>query len=365
TAANSGDSIYVLEGTYYECLTITKNNLKLIGENPNTTIIDGNYTGTVINLLADNITIAGFTIRRSGDNEEGLCLDHANNNIIINNTYYDCHVGILLKNSGGNKIIRNILSNNSLGIILAVNSTQNVISENVIILNNQGIDLRAYTSNNILSNNTITNNWYSGVYLSLSKENIITENIVRQNRNGFYLYGFLSTKNNITCNEIANNNEGIHIFQSSNNIFYHNNFINNTCQVYFEDSSANIWDNGEEGNYWSDYNGKDADNNGIGDAPYVINFNNQDNYPLMYLWRCEKPHVEGSPYIIEVILLTASFLVVLGIVIYIRKLKKLVANSKRISSVHQVFLKLCFRNFFANKNNRMATPAANKTNTIT
>jgi hypothetical protein len=32
-------------------------------------------------------------------------------------------------------------------------------------------------------------------------------------------------------------------------------------------------------NYWSDYNGTDGD--GIGDTPYIINEENQDNYPLM------------------------------------------------------------------------------------
>jgi hypothetical protein len=34
-------------------------------------------------------------------------------------------------------------------------------------------------------------------------------------------------------------------------------------------------------NYWSDYNGTDSDGDGIGDTPYVINDENQDNYPLM------------------------------------------------------------------------------------
>jgi hypothetical protein len=44
---------------------------------------------------------------------------------------------------------------------------------------------------------------------------------------------------------------------------------------------VNIWDNGTTGNYWSDYVGQDVNNDGIGDSPYIINENNQDNYPLM------------------------------------------------------------------------------------
>ncbi len=49
---------------------------------------------------------------------------------------------------------------------------------------------------------------------------------------------------------------------------------------------SNTWDNGEEGNYWSDHvtrypNAMEVDGSGVGDTPYYINENNQDKYPLM------------------------------------------------------------------------------------
>ncbi len=44
--------------------------------------------------------------------------------------------------------------------------------------------------------------------------------------------------------------------------------------------STNIWNYGSKGNYWSDYNGTDDDQDGIGETPYIINENNKDKYPL-------------------------------------------------------------------------------------
>jgi hypothetical protein len=43
----------------------------------------------------------------------------------------------------------------------------------------------------------------------------------------------------------------------------------------------NAWDNGVEGNYWSNYNGTDNNSDGIGDTPYLVDSNAKDNYPFM------------------------------------------------------------------------------------
>jgi len=47
---------------------------------------------------------------------------------------------------------------------------------------------------------------------------------------------------------------------------------------------VNVWDNGLEGNYWSDYAGADKNRNGIGDSPFLITpleTKQYDRYPLM------------------------------------------------------------------------------------
>jgi hypothetical protein len=67
----------------------------------------------------------------------------------------------------------------------------------------------------------------------------------------------------------------------SNNI-YHNNFVNSVYQQVSSDGRPNVWDDGypSGGNCWGDYKGVDIDGDGIGDTPYFIDTNNQDNYPL-------------------------------------------------------------------------------------
>jgi len=141
-------------------------------------------------------------------------------------------------------------------------SLQNVV--NVSIKNTRiegcidGIQL-FNSANSIITGNSIVGNSYEGVGLYYSSDNIITDN------------------------SITNNQVGIGSYDSSNNSIFHNSFTNNVYQAYTE-TSVNVWDNGSNGNHWSDYTGVDAGGDGIGDAPYVIDENNQDRYPLMKPW---------------------------------------------------------------------------------
>jgi parallel beta-helix repeat protein len=164
-----------------------------------------------------------------------------------------------------------------------------------------------YSKNcNIISGNTLTNNTHYGIHITNSHNNCIFGNYIEDSGTGIQLVE--SYNNTIFQNKIVGNGEGIGFgsggghstvfhnliadngyaftfWASSHNTIYGNNLINNTNQVHAW-SSSNNWDYESMGNYWSDYNGSDENNDGIGDAPYMIttspeDYGDADNYPLM------------------------------------------------------------------------------------
>ena len=157
---------------------------------------------------------------------------------------------------------------------------------NTIINGCGAIDvLRVFVDGVNISGFTITNadcEW-EGIYIG-ANYSTITNNIITNNGIGITINYSSSHSNIITDNIISDNYDyGIGVSYSSNNIIYHNDFINNSFMNAC-DMGSNTWDDEypSGGNYWDDYTGNDSDGDGIGDTPYPIpGGDNEDRYPLM------------------------------------------------------------------------------------
>jgi len=244
------------------------------------------------------------------NNTYGIYLENSLNCIIENNTainnyggHPDLRIGggIIFGKSNDSKVIDNYITKNLVGICLG-ESCNNTIIQNLVVENREpvygggsGIEIGS-SDENIIANNTLTPDCINVID---SNRNIIRGNFVQKGGigtgGGFSnvfcenvvsgcLIGFTMEKacDFFVGNLIINNTSGINIHFSNDSTFYHNILINNTVHVPKDVySNVNAWDNGFEGNYWSNYTGVDSDHDAVGDTPHVLDELNTDRYPLM------------------------------------------------------------------------------------
>jgi len=223
---------------------------------------------------------------------EGIHLDRSSYNTIINNNISgNSYYGVFLSYSSDNDIINDDISNNTWnGLHLHFSSDNNITSNNIWANNRRGIYL-FWSDSNEMRYNRIYLNLYDGIYITQSRDN--------EMRN-----------NNISLNGYIGNYPGINLTLSTqDNRIFHNTIIDNANQADDGTNNSNQWDDGYPagGNYWSDYTGIDVKrgenqdvpgSDGIGDTPYVIDNNSQDNYPLMNKSRDIAPYLFAliAPY---------------------------------------------------------------------
>ena len=135
--ANTDDTIFVYNGTYYENISIDKS-LDLIGENKNTSIINETGNNHVITITAENVSINQFTIKGANDSGFTAGISLQSNNCTITQNIIELNTdGIRIINSDHNLLTYNIIQNNSDEGILIDHSTNNTITNNIIINNGQ------------------------------------------------------------------------------------------------------------------------------------------------------------------------------------------------------------------------------------
>ena len=292
-----------------------------------------NTTNSKIENVTATRSIYGIYLQSSSNNTlfKNRCLDNSygirlylksNQNILSYNNATNNSYGIFIQNSNNNNLTSNTITDGSLSGIYLYDSSSNTLSGNVVSSSTYGIELWAYGSyGNILSGNVVSSSGVDGIVLNGAHNNTLSGNIVSSN--GQYgitlmadnniIYGNTIVNNSgyswssgiyiqfhynniISSNTIKDNTQGIFLYGSGkNNKLFHNNFINNTNQVYVSGEHSNIWDDGypSGGNYWSNYVGADVKSgpnqdqlgsDGLGDTPYIIDVNNSDRYPLMHPW---------------------------------------------------------------------------------
>ncbi len=235
-----GDRIHIYEGLYAENLVITKS-INLMGAKEKKTIIDGKMNGHVIEIYANAVNLSNLFVMNSSSSSPSA--------------------GIKIDSCSQVHIDTCELTDNFFGLWL-YKSTRNTIT-----------------------NCTIENNKGDGMIMNeVSRENVITQCIITNNdRDGIKICCGSNFNSIIFCTIMENKGFGVSI-QARENIIVHNNFINNNVNAYGQ--GINLWDDGNQGNYWSDFDepiegAYDQNKDNVIDTPYnKIGENNQDHYPL-------------------------------------------------------------------------------------
>jgi len=324
----------IIKNTYYGINSQNSHNNSIV----NNQFLNNTYTGayfvystknTVSNCSFSNNIQAGVYLFNSSNNQVHNCTisDHkfgvnvgdSDGNVIYGNKVSSSESGIRLTGSQNNVVYGNKVSSSESGILLK-NSYKNTVSNNTVSLNNKNGILLESSNNNLVLNNTAQNNEYAGVHLTFSSNNkllfnnvstsqygiqladsdncTINENTAINNTHGIAL--FTCVGNSFWGNNFQADQYGIHFDHSNNNTIFNNNFNNNT-QPLSSINSTNYLDNGAEGNYWSNYNGTDTDQDAIGDTPYILDQNHTDNYPLMGKFFHFAIHIEEETHHISII----------------------------------------------------------------
>ncbi len=244
--ADPGDTLYVYGGTYYEHVLVGKT-LSLVGEDRNSTTIDGSGGGILLNVSADSVNMTGLALANAGT---AILLRSVERARITNNSFWDNDYGIYLDSSNDNLIASNNLSDN-LEAVTLLDSPSNTINHNNISFNTRSGIWVTSSIGTTISNNTV---WDSGDGITVLSGN----NTLTVDNNVSYNVGHGLMVNNAGNNTVRNNTishngyYGIYLWNASNNTVSHNKALGNQfADIYLNYSHNNTVDgnNASEGDY--------------------------------------------------------------------------------------------------------------------
>ncbi len=321
-----GDTLKLKPGFYTGPATIKVPNVVIDGGGKAT--ISGMDNESVIYVKADSVSIINLHITHSGDSPDrldaGVKIIEANHTIVKNNLIDECLFGVdifksdacLVEHNDISSIKRKPLALKGDAIRLWYSTNNRIMfnywhevrdmvvwySSGNHFEGNKGVGNRysihfMYAHNNRIHNNEFYNNSV-GVFLMYSEQTILSENLIQgsvgstgmclglketssnqilNNRFLYSAYGihfdvspFVPEKiNTVEGNEIAFCNVGMLFHSDQEGNLIQNNYLHdNLTQVYARGKTAN--NNKFDGNYWSDYQGFDKDDDNVGDVPYRL-----------------------------------------------------------------------------------------------
>jgi nitrous oxidase accessory protein len=321
-SAQAGDILRLSSATYAGPLVIDKP-LTLQGDD---TVIAGAGTGSVITVIAPDVTLRGLTVIGSGSGGDGLdagitLSKTATRAVVQDNRLLGNLVGIDVHGAGDALVARNTIEgrrdrrmNDRGNGIYVWNAPGTRVFGNDIRWGRDGIFANT-SKRNEFRNNRFRDLRF-GLHYMYVNDSIVSGNISRRNHLGFAImnsdrvritgnlsqgdrdHGIMmnnTNKSTITGNRIeavagkcvfiynSHKNRfrgnlfqgcgiGVHFTAGSDgNEIAGNGFVGNRVQVKYVGSKWVDWSGNGAGNYWSDHAAFDLNGDGIADAPYRPN----------------------------------------------------------------------------------------------
>jgi nitrous oxidase accessory protein len=317
--SKNGDSIHVYSGSYKENTIFINKSVTLIGINY--PIISGEKKYEIMKIRADNVVVKGFVFKDTGLNfiydNAAVKLDSVWNCTIEGNKFINNFFGIYFSRSSNCKVVNNELeafqtketySGNGIHLWQCREMT---ITNNKIKGHRDGIYFE-FVKKSVIEENRSESNLRYGLHFMFSDSCRYTKNYFTKNGAGVAV---MFTKNVDMHNNHFEYNwggaaYGLLLKDISDSMIHHNQFIKNSCAIYFEGCNrvvthennfiengsgirmmANSMDNSFlknnfigntfdvttnstrsynhfESNYWSEYKGYDLNKDGVGDIPH-------------------------------------------------------------------------------------------------
>jgi len=259
--SNKGNSIYIWGSTFILISNNTfldNDGINLDGQSSNINISNNVfhnegilcYSTYIYNNIISNNSVNGKpliymvnTFNKIVDNAGQVILVGCHNIVIRDQNLSHATVGLMLIGCNNCLITKNTITNNGYFGIVLLQSSNNNISKNTISDNGRSLSmytwefglrdgiLLEYSNHNTIIWNIISSNLFDGINFYFSNNNTVSTNTIKDN----------------CARNIINGGSSLSFLYSSNNVIYHNNFLHNLQDVFFNNATGINFN----GNYWN------------------------------------------------------------------------------------------------------------------